>query len=119
VLLALLIPGKQSVTSEAFDVYMELMVEELLELWTRVVAYDVTKPVGFRAFILHVVLLWIIHDFSRYGIVGGFAHQGYAGCLWCGLELGAGHSVELGKQTYGGIRRWILENHKYRSAAMK
>jgi hypothetical protein len=32
VLLDLLIPGKQSVTLEVFDVYMEPLVEELLEL---------------------------------------------------------------------------------------
>ena len=24
----------------------------------------------------------------------------------------------LGKQTYGGTRRWFLENHKYRSATV-
>jgi hypothetical protein len=97
VLLALLIPGKQSFTSEVFDVYMEPLVEELLELWTSVAAYDVTKLVGFRAFMLRVVLLWTIHDFLGYGTVGGFSHQGYAGCLWCGPELGAEHFVELGK----------------------
>jgi hypothetical protein len=50
-------------------VYMEPLVEELLELWISVVAYDVTKPVGFRAFMLHIVLLWTIHDFLGYGIV--------------------------------------------------
>jgi hypothetical protein len=113
VLLALLIPGKQLVTLELFDVYMEPLVEELLELWISVVGYDVTKPVGFCAFMLCVVLLRTIHDFSRYGTVGRFAHQGYAGCPWCGLELGAKHFVEFGKQTYGGTRRWLPENHKY------
>ena len=56
-LLALLIPGKQLVISEVFDVYMEPLVEELLELWTGIVAYDVTKPVGFYAFILCAILL--------------------------------------------------------------
>jgi hypothetical protein len=27
--------------------------------------------------------------------------------------------VELGKQTYGGTRRWLPKNHRYRSDAMK
>jgi hypothetical protein len=71
VLLALLILGKQSVTSEVFDVYMEPLVEELLELWTSVAAYDVTKLVGFHAFMLCAVLLWKIHDFLGYGTIGG------------------------------------------------
>lgn len=74
VLLALLIPGKQLVTSEIFDMYMEPLVEELLKLWTSVVTYEVTKPIGFRAFMLHIILLWTIHDFPGYGTVGGFAH---------------------------------------------
>jgi hypothetical protein len=33
--------------------------------------------------------------------------------------LGAEHSLELGKQTYGGTRRWLPENHIYRSTEMK
>jgi hypothetical protein len=32
VMLALLISGKESVTSKVFDVFMEVLVEELLEL---------------------------------------------------------------------------------------
>jgi hypothetical protein len=32
ILLALLIPGKDSVTSDNFDIYMEPLVEELLQL---------------------------------------------------------------------------------------
>jgi hypothetical protein len=113
VLLALLIPRKQSVTSEVFDVYMEPLMEDLLELGTSIVAYDVTKPVGFRAFMLRVVLQWTIHDFPGHGTVGGFAYQGYASCPWRGPELGVKHFVELGKQTYGRTRRWLPKNHKY------
>jgi hypothetical protein len=51
--------------------------------------------------------------------VDGFAHQGYVGCLYCGLDLGAEHSVELGKQIYGGMRRWLDRSHPYRLEAMK
>jgi hypothetical protein len=119
VLLALLIPVKQSVTSKVFDVYMEPLVDELLELWTSVATYDVTKPIGFCAFMLCAILLWTIHDFPGYGRVGGFAYHGYAGCSWYRPELRAEHFVELGKQTYGGTRRWLSENHMYRFAAMK
>jgi hypothetical protein len=68
---------------------------------------------------LHVVLLWIIYNFPGYGTIGGFSHQGYAGCSWCGPKLGAEHSVELGKHIYGGTRRWLLENQKYQSAVLK
>ena len=61
-------------TSETFDVYLEPVVEELLELWVGIPAYDVTKDVGCRSFQLRAMLLWTIHDFPGYGTVGGFAH---------------------------------------------
>jgi hypothetical protein len=119
VLLSLLIPGKESVTSDVFDVYLEPLVEELLELWAGVPTYDITKDVGSRSFQLRGMLLWTIHDFPGYGTVGGFSHQGYAACPWCGSELGAEHSIELGKCTYGGTRRWLPDDHPYKSEDMK
>jgi hypothetical protein len=86
-ILALLIPGKQSVTLEVFDVYLEPLVEEFLELWEGVQTYDVTQDVGSRTFTVRGVILWTIHDFLGYGTVGGFAHQGYVACPWCGSDL--------------------------------
>jgi hypothetical protein len=119
VMLALLIPGKDSVTFEVFDVYLEPLVEEILQLWNGFSSYDITKDRGERTFNLRAVLLWTIHDFPGYGTVGGFSHQGYAACPWCGPDLGAQHSTELGKQTYSGMRRWLPEDHLYRAAEMK
>jgi hypothetical protein len=89
VLLALLIPGKESVTSEVFDVYLEPLIEELLQLWYGIPAYDITKEPTLQTFTLRAVLLWTIHDFLGYGTMGGFSHQGYAACPWCGPDLGA------------------------------
>jgi hypothetical protein len=119
VMLALLIPGKDSVTSEVFDVYLEPLVEEIQQLWNGISAYDITKDRGERTFNLRAVLLWTIHDFPGYGTVGCFSHQGYAACPWCGPDLDAQHSTELGKQTYSATRRWLPEGHLYRAAAMK
>jgi hypothetical protein len=62
------------VTSEVFDIYLEPVVEEFMHLWAGIPGYDYTKDVGSRAFTLQVVLLWIIHDFLGYGMVGGFSH---------------------------------------------
>jgi hypothetical protein len=55
ILLALLIPGKDLVTSDNFDVYMEPLVEELLQLWEGVPAYDAQKEVGSRSFTLRAI----------------------------------------------------------------
>jgi len=102
-----------------FDVYLEPLVDELLELWAGVSTYDITKDVGHRSFQLRAMFLWTIHDFPGYGKVGGFSHQDYAACPWCGNDLGAQHFVELGKCTYEGTRRWLPPDHPYRSDAMK
>jgi hypothetical protein len=53
----LLIPGKESVTIEVFDVYLEPLVEELLQLWAGVPAYDCTKDEGSKVFTLRGVLV--------------------------------------------------------------
>jgi hypothetical protein len=78
--LALLIPRKKSVTLEVFDVYMEPLVEEIVQLWYWISAYDITKELEQQMFTLHVVLMWTIHDFPGYATVGGFSHQGYVAC---------------------------------------
>jgi hypothetical protein len=65
------------------------------------------------------MLIWTIHDFPGYGTVGGFAHQGFAACLWCGEELGGEHSTKLRKQTYGGCRRWLPSSYILRSEGLK
>ena len=54
-MLAFLILGKESVTSDVFDVYLEPLVEELLELWAGVLASDASKDDGSRAFQLRAM----------------------------------------------------------------
>ena len=119
IMLALLIPRKESVTSDVFDVYLEPLVEELLELWAGVPAYDCTTNAGSKAFQLQAMVIWTMHDFPGYGTIGEFAHQGFAACSWCGAELGAEHSTKLRKCTFGSTRRWLPEDHPYRSEGMK
>lgn len=119
IMLALLILGKQFVTSEFCDVYMEPLVEELVELWENVNAYNVLKDPGSRSFKLRVVLLWTIHDFPRYEIVASVVHQGYAACPVCGPHFKGEHLFELGKQTYMNTRRWLPHDNPWRSTAMK
>ena len=119
IMLALLIPGKEPVTVDVFDVYLEPLVEELLELWAGVSAYDCTQPVGSEVFQLRGMVLWTMHDFPGYGTVGGFSHQGFAACPLCGEDLGAEHSTELCKCTFGGTRRWLPDDHPYKSEGME
>ena len=119
IMLALLILEKQSMTSQFFDVYLEPLVEELMQLWKGVVAYDVLKELGSRAFKLRGVLPWTIHDFLGYGTVASVAHQGYAAYPVCGPHFKGEHSIELGKQTYTNTRRWLAHDNPWRSPEMK
>ncbi len=100
VMLALLIPGKDSVTAEVFDVYLPPLVEELQQLWNGVPAYDVLKPMGSRSFTFSGILLWTIHDFPGYRTVAGVRHLGYVACPVCGPQLRGEYSVELQKLIY-------------------
>ena len=119
IMLVLLIPRKQSVTGQFFDVYLAPLVEELQHLWRGVLAYDILKEVGSRTFNLRAILLWTIHDFPGYGTVAGVAHQGYIACPVCGPEFRGKHSIELGKQTYADTRRWLPHDDPWRSSRMK
>jgi hypothetical protein len=119
IMLVLLIPRKQSVTAQFFYVYLAPLVEELVQLWKGVLAYDVIKEVGSRTFNLRAILVWTIHDFPGYGTVAGVAHQGYVACPVCGPDFRGEHSIELGKCTYTDTRRWLPRDDPWRSSRMK
>jgi hypothetical protein len=57
--MSLLIPGPKS-PGKDFDVFLEPLIEELLELWKGVSTYDACTG---RKFDLRAVVLWCIHDF--------------------------------------------------------
>jgi hypothetical protein len=57
-MMTLLIPGLASPEKD-FDLFLEPLVEDLLELWSGVRAYD---GLSGKMFNLRVVVLWCIHD---------------------------------------------------------
>jgi len=63
-MLTLLILGKESVKSENIDVYLQPLVEKLLELWKSVRTLDVTK-LGDK-FLLRTICMWSLHDYLTY-----------------------------------------------------
>ena len=52
--ISLLIPGPKSPEKD-FDVFLEPLIEELLELWSGVLTYDAASQ---RKFKLHTAVLW-------------------------------------------------------------
>lgn len=114
IMLALLIPGKESVTSENIDIYMAPLIEELQILWDGVHAVDVSASENRRHFRMSGMLIWCIHDFPAYGLASGQVTKGYRGCPECGPHVTTRRSAALGKNIYLGHRRYLRLNHPYR-----
>lgn len=114
IMLSLIIPGKESVTSENIDVYLSPLIEELLELWDGVEAIDVSAGNNNQRFTLKAILMWCIHDFPAYGLASGQVTKGYKGCPECGPNVTTRRSAALGKNVYLGHRRYLSRSHPYR-----
>jgi hypothetical protein len=116
--LMLLISGKESPTSDNIDVYMELLIEELIELWKGIPAYDASVDGSdHKHFMLRGVLMWTISDFPAYGLISGQQTKGYHGCPCCGPLTDAkrirGPSGD--KIVYMGMRKRLPPNHEYKT----
>lgn len=113
-MLALLIPGKESVKSENVDVYLAPLIEELQQLWEGIDAVDASAESVNRKFTLKAMLMWCIHDFPAYGLVSGQVTKGHRGCTECGPTVTTRRSAALTKNVYLGHRRFLNQNHPYR-----
>ncbi|KAF5441885.1 hypothetical protein F2P56_037164 [Juglans regia] len=66
---SLIIPGPKSPGND-IDVYLQPLIDELLELWEHgVPTYDASTK---EMFMLHAALLWTINDFPAYGNLSGW-----------------------------------------------
>ena len=72
-LMTLLIPGP-SAPSKDFDVFLEPLVEDLLQLWKGVRTYDALAG---KMFNLRAVVLWCIHDYPALGTISGRTTRGF------------------------------------------
>ena len=71
--MTLLIPGP-SAPSKVFDVFLEPLVEDLLQLWKGVRTYDALAG---KMFNLRAVVLWCIHDYPALGTISGRTTRGF------------------------------------------
>jgi hypothetical protein len=94
------------------DVYLQPLIDELIELWVKVVeTWDEDKK---EKFTLHALLLWTINDFPAYAMLSGWSTKGKFArpyyhkdteYLW--LKFGSKH-------CYMGHRRFLRQNHRWR-----
>ncbi|KAL0301488.1 UNVERIFIED_CONTAM: hypothetical protein Sradi_6425600 [Sesamum radiatum] len=110
--LTMVIPDPSS-PKHPIDVYLELLIEELLQLWyVDVGTYGHTTD---RAFIMRTVLMWTVNDLPVYGIEFGWITAGVMGCLVCIDDTRAFHLQHGRKECYFGCHRQFLPvHHSYR-----
>jgi hypothetical protein len=72
-IMALLILGPSS-PSKDFDVFLEPLVEDLLDLWKGIQTYDALSG---KMFSLCVAVLWCIHDYLALATISGRTTKGF------------------------------------------
>jgi hypothetical protein len=78
-MIALLILGPAS-PGKDFDMFLEPLVEDLLELSSGVHAYD---GLSGKMFNLCATVLWCIHDYPTLSTLSGRTTKGYCACIHC------------------------------------
>ncbi|KAL0416718.1 UNVERIFIED_CONTAM: hypothetical protein Slati_3503700 [Sesamum latifolium] len=86
--LAMVIPGPSN-PKHLIDVYLEPLIDELLQLWhVGVRMHDHTTN---RAFMMRAALMWTVNDLPTYGLVSGWSTAGIMGCPICMDDTRAFH----------------------------
>lgn len=116
VILALIIPGPESVTAENVDTFLEPLVDELMELWQYgIQTVDAAAHGGSRIFNMKAMVMMTIHDLEAYSVINGCMVKGKHGCPICGPNCLSRYSFTLGKNVYNAqYRRWLPPQHPYR-----
>jgi hypothetical protein len=110
-MMALLIPGPRS-PGKAFDVFLQPLVEDLLELWSGVDTLDATTGKDFK---LRAAVLWCIHDYPALSTLSGRTTSGYFACLHCDKNP-LSYKIRS-KLCYIGHCRFLPKGHRLRKAS--
>jgi hypothetical protein len=119
VMLSLLIPTKLRLTGSNFDVFIQPLVDELQQLWSRrgVLTRDARASMGMCNFNLRAVLMWTLHDFPAYGLLSGLTTADFKGCPICSPHTTSRRSKILRKNVYCNChRRFLPAEHYFRGA---
>ncbi|XP_062114463.1 uncharacterized protein LOC133825550 [Humulus lupulus] len=108
--LSMLFPGPKQPGND-IDVYLEPLIDELLELWKGVYTYDASTK---KFFNLKAMLLWTINDFPTYGILAGYATKGKYGCPICGENSNVVWLKHSKKMSFCNHIRFLPQHHPYR-----
>jgi hypothetical protein len=98
-IMSMLIPGPKGPGND-IDVYLEPLVDELMQLWAGVDTYDVVTKQNFS---LRAALLWTMHDLPAYAYLAGYGTSGKFGCPNC-----AEHTSSKWLKKGASIVTWII-----------
>ncbi|KAL0370607.1 UNVERIFIED_CONTAM: hypothetical protein Sangu_0378800 [Sesamum angustifolium] len=85
------------------DVYLELLIEKLLQLWhVGIRTYDHATD---RAFMMRVALMWTVNNLPAYGMAYGWSTAGVMGCPVCIDDTRACHLQHGRKACYFDCHR--------------
>ncbi|XP_049397294.1 uncharacterized protein LOC125861439 [Solanum stenotomum] len=111
-ILSMLIPGPNG-PGDAIDTYLQPLIEEWKELWeVGIETYDASTKQNFK---LHASLLWTINDFPAYENLSGWSTKGKLACPCFNKDTSSIRLTKGKKQCFMGHRRYLSQNHKWRS----
>ena len=108
-MLSMIIPNPQSITSTHFHIFLEPLLEEVLDLWNvGIEIYNASTYGGLQYFNLRAILIWTMHEFPAYGIISCLVTKGYLCCHICGPRFKSKRSIALAKNVWDCMHRKYL-----------
>ncbi|XP_042973009.1 uncharacterized protein LOC122304812 [Carya illinoinensis] len=107
---SLIIPGPKYAGND-IDVYLQPLVDELLEFWEQgVPMYDASTK---ETFMLHAALMWTINDFPAYGILSGWSTKARLACPSCNEGTDSNWLKYGRKHCYMGHHHFLPSDHMW------
>ena len=107
------IPGPKN-PKNRIDVYLQPLIDELKMLWdVGVDTFDISCEKTFR---LHAALMWIINDFSAYGMLSDWSIHGLLTCPLC-MHQNCTFQLQHGQKPswFDCYRRFLPRNNCFRA----
>lgn len=111
--LSILISCEESTTNDNIDIYIQPLLEEVLQLWSGVRAFNASATDESRTFLMRGMLLWTISNFRTYGLISRQQTKDYHACPVCGWDLDwrLASRPKSNKIVHLGARGRLCDNH--------
>lgn len=92
-------------------VYLEPLIDDLKNLWTGVLTYDVSRK---QNFVMKEILMWTINDFPTYGMLSGWGTHVRFACPHC-MEHKNSFTLHYMRKNcwFDSHRRFLPNDHPF------